>query len=97
MRLLLSDIRLGTEPCRDRHQTHPERSAEELQRAFSLSARPRNVSSMCGASATTMIVFECLCLQGLSSYLLPPNSGGQTLHQGHGPILAGPREHSHIP
>lgn len=95
--LLFSDTTLGTEPCRDRHQSLPERSAEELQSAFSLSARPGKVSSVCGASAPIMIVFECLYLQGLSSHLLPPNSGGQTLHQGHGPIPAGPTEHSHIP
>lgn len=50
MILLGSDVRLGTELCRDRHQTHPEKSAEELQCVFSSPARPGKASSLCGAS-----------------------------------------------
>lgn len=50
MVLLGSDVRLGTELCRDRQQTHPEKSAEELQCVFSSPARPGKASSVCGAS-----------------------------------------------
>lgn len=73
MVLECSDIRLGTEVCRDMHQTHPERSAEELQCVFPSPAIPGKVSSVCDAVPPHILsmVFEHLCLQELSSHLPP--------------------------
>jgi len=50
MMLLGSDVRLGTELCRNKHQTHSEKSAEKLQCMFSSSARLEKASSVCSAS-----------------------------------------------